>query len=106
VKSVICLLKCSRNFSACCGRGQFERLGGTQTIYSDSRLVAPQPRGLHAMVLEQQFRADLFYGVNVSRSPSSARAPEDPDLVRYFVQNSPPECAKTSKRFREVMETW
>ncbi len=45
--------------------GQFERLGGTRTMQSDFRLVAATNRDLRAMVAEQQFRADLFYRVNV-----------------------------------------
>jgi formate hydrogenlyase transcriptional activator len=69
--------------------GQFERLGGTQTISSDFRLVAATNRDLRAMVAEQQFRADLFYRVNVFpiTLPALRERREDiPTLVRYFVQ--------------------
>ncbi len=69
--------------------GQFERLGGTRTIQSDFRLVAATNRDLRTMVAEQQFRADLFYRVNVFpiTLPSLRERREDiPTLVRYFVQ--------------------
>jgi formate hydrogenlyase transcriptional activator len=69
--------------------GQFERLGGASTIHSDFRLVAASNRDLRAMVAEQQFRADLFYRVNVFpiTLPALRERREDiPTLVRYFVQ--------------------
>ena len=69
--------------------GQFERLGGARTLHSDFRLVAATNRDLRAMVAAQQFRADLFYRVNVFpiSLPALRERPEDiPTLVRYFVQ--------------------
>jgi formate hydrogenlyase transcriptional activator len=69
--------------------GQFERRGGASTIHSDFRLVAASNRDLRAMVAEQQFRADLFYRVNVFpiTLPALRERREDiPTLVRYFVQ--------------------
>jgi formate hydrogenlyase transcriptional activator len=68
---------------------EFERLGGTRTLRSDSRLVAATNRDLAAMVEEQKFRADLFYRVNVFpvRVPSLRERSEDiPLLVRHFAQ--------------------
>ena len=89
--------------------GQFERLGGTQTIHSDFRLVAATNRDLHAMVLEQQFRADLFYRVNVFpiTLPSLRERREDiPTLVRYFVQEFATRMRKNIEAIpAEVMET-
>jgi formate hydrogenlyase transcriptional activator len=68
---------------------EFERLGGTRTLRSDSRLVAATNRDLAVMVEEQKFRADLFYRVNVFpvRVPSLRERSEDiPLLVRHFAQ--------------------
>ncbi len=77
--------------------GQFERLGGSQTLTSDFRLVAATNRDLRAMVGEQKFRADLYYRVNVFpiTVPPLRERPEDiPTLVRYFVQEFATRMAK------------
>jgi two-component system response regulator AtoC len=44
---------------------QYERLGGTETRSADVRFVAATHRDLEAMVRKDQFRADLFYRLNV-----------------------------------------
>jgi formate hydrogenlyase transcriptional activator len=89
--------------------GQFERLGGTRTIQSDFRLVAATNRDLRAMVAQQQFRADLFYRVNVFpiTLPSLRERREDiPTLVRYFVQEFSTRMRKNIESIpAEVMET-
>ena len=89
--------------------GQFERLGGTRTIHSDFRLVAATNRDLRDMVAHQQFRADLFYRVNVFpiTLPSLRERREDiPTLVRYFVQEFSTRMRKNIESIpAEVMET-
>jgi len=44
---------------------EFERLGGTQTIKVNARLVAATNRDLTKMVSSGDFRRDLFYRINV-----------------------------------------
>jgi transcriptional regulator with GAF, ATPase, and Fis domain len=44
---------------------EFERLGGTQTLPADVRIIAATNRSLRAMVDEQSFREDLYYRLNV-----------------------------------------
>jgi formate hydrogenlyase transcriptional activator len=89
--------------------GQFERLGGTRTIQSDFRLVAASNRDLRTMVAEQQFRADLFYRVNVFpiTLPALRERREDiPTLVRYFVQEFATRMRRNIEAIpAEVMET-
>jgi formate hydrogenlyase transcriptional activator len=89
--------------------GQFERLGGTHTIHSDFRLVAASNRDLRAMVAQQQFRADLFYRVNVFpiTLPALRERREDiPTLVRYFVQEFSTRMRKNIESIpAEVMDT-
>jgi formate hydrogenlyase transcriptional activator len=89
--------------------GQFERIGGTLTISSDFRLVAATNRDLRAMVAQQQFRADLFYRINVFpiTLPALRERREDiPTLVRYFVQEFSTRMRKSIDAIpTEVMET-
>jgi formate hydrogenlyase transcriptional activator len=68
---------------------EFERLGGTRTIWVDVRLVAATNRNLGQMVGEGLFRRDLYYRLNVFPiliPPLRERSEDVPLLVRYFVQ--------------------
>jgi Nif-specific regulatory protein len=44
---------------------EFERVGGTKTIKVDVRLVCATNRNLEEMVAKGEFRADLYYRINV-----------------------------------------
>ena len=69
--------------------GEFDRVGGTEPIQVDFRLVAATNRNLQQMVHDGQFREDLFYRLNVIalELPPMRERPEDiPLLVSYFVQ--------------------
>jgi formate hydrogenlyase transcriptional activator len=68
---------------------EFERLGSSHTLRTDARLVAATNRDLTEMVEERQFRADLYYRLNVfpiTVPPLRDRREDIPLLVRYFVQ--------------------
>jgi formate hydrogenlyase transcriptional activator len=68
---------------------EFERLGSTHTRRVNIRLVAATNRDLEKMVAEREFRADLFYRLNVFpiRVPPLRQRREDiPLLASYFVQ--------------------
>jgi formate hydrogenlyase transcriptional activator len=68
---------------------EFERLGSSRTLRTDARLIAATNRDLAAMVEDQQFRADLFYRLNVFPvhvPPLRDRQEDIPLLVRHFVQ--------------------
>ena len=67
---------------------EFERLGGTQTIRVNVRLVAATSRELPQMITDRQFRGDLYYRLNVFpiRVPPLRERIEDiPMLVRHFM---------------------
>ncbi|WP_133718333.1 sigma 54-interacting transcriptional regulator [Methylocaldum gracile] len=69
--------------------GEFERVGGTQTIKVNVRVIAATNRDLGRMSRENQFRADLYYRLNVfpiHLPPLRERADDIPLLVRHFVQ--------------------
>jgi len=68
---------------------EFERLGSTRTRRVDVRVVAATHRDLEGMILEKQFRSDLYYRLNVVPIflPPLRKRPEDiPLLVQHFVQ--------------------
>ena len=68
---------------------EFERLGGTQTIKVNFRLIAATNRDLTEEVRANQFRSDLFYRLNVFPirvPPLRERRDDIPLLVEYFVK--------------------
>ena len=67
---------------------EIERLGGTQNIRVDVRLIAATNRDLEKMVAEKQFRSDLYYRLKVFpvvSPPLRDRRSDIPMLVRHFV---------------------
>jgi two-component system nitrogen regulation response regulator GlnG len=69
--------------------GQFERVGGNQTLQVDVRVIAATNRPLEAAVAGKQFREDLFYRLNVVRvhlPPLRERSEDVALLVVYFLK--------------------
>jgi len=67
---------------------EFERLGSTQTLKVDVRVVAATSRDLPRMVSAREFRSDLYYRINVFplRVPALRERIDDiPLLVNHFV---------------------
>jgi transcriptional regulator with GAF, ATPase, and Fis domain len=68
---------------------EFERVGGTQAIQADVRLIAATNRDLKTAVSKGAFRSDLFYRLNVFpiEMPSlRARSEDIALLTEYFMQ--------------------
>ncbi len=69
--------------------GEFERIGGTQTIQVDVRLIAATNKDLQAEVEAKRFREDLYYRLNVisiESPPLRERMEDIPPLVDYFLE--------------------
>jgi two-component system NtrC family response regulator len=67
---------------------QFERVGGSQTVAVDVRVLAATNRDLRRMVADRTFRADLFYRLNVMvlRVPALRDRPGDlGPLIAYIL---------------------
>ena len=76
---------------------EFERVGGTQTIKADVRLIAATNRNLKVEIADGAFRSDLYYRLNVFpiEMPSLCERKEDiPLLTEYFVQRFAAEMGK------------
>jgi formate hydrogenlyase transcriptional activator len=68
---------------------QFERLGGRQTLQVNVRIIAATNQDLWSMVQEREFRADLYYRLNVfpiALSPLRERILDIPLLAWHFVE--------------------
>jgi formate hydrogenlyase transcriptional activator len=77
---------------------EFERLGSTRTRKVDVRVVAATHRDLEGMILEKEFRSDLYYRLNVVPIflPPLRKRPEDiPLLVQHFVGKFAAKVGKT-----------
>jgi PAS domain S-box-containing protein len=68
---------------------EIERVGGTQTIRIDARVIAATNRDLAGAVQDGTFRSDLFYRLNIfpiDVPPLRDRKDDLPSLVDYFVR--------------------
>ncbi len=86
----------------------FERVGGTQPLSVDVRIVAATNRDLTQAVEAGQFREDLFYRLNVVRievPPLSQRREDLPALVAHFVQKYAAQVGRPAPQVeKEAME--
>ncbi len=76
---------------------EFERVGGTQSIQVDTRIICTSNRNLEESVENGQFREDLFFRLNVIplRLPSLRERREDiPALMDYFLERFAQENAR------------
>ncbi|MBU1053049.1 MAG: sigma 54-interacting transcriptional regulator [Proteobacteria bacterium] len=67
---------------------EFERVGGTETIKVDIRVIAATHRNLEAMLAEGKFREDLYFRLRVFPiviPPLRDRRADIPALVQYFI---------------------
>jgi two-component system response regulator HydG len=69
--------------------GEYERVGGTETLHADVRIVAATNRDIETEVSQGRFREDLFYRLNVIRlnvPPLRERNEDIPLLAQHFLQ--------------------
>lgn len=81
--------------------GEFERVGGTETIKVDVRIIAATNRDLSAMMMKGDFRQDLYYRLNVipiEVPPLRERKDDIPLLITHFLD-------KFNKQFKKKIDT-
>lgn len=86
---------------------EFERIGGTKSIKVDVRLIAATNKDLEKAVVEETFRSDLYYRLNIvtiTLPPLRERLEDIPTLVDHFLVKYNKQNGRKLKRVDE--ETW
>jgi DNA-binding NtrC family response regulator len=81
---------------------EFMRLGGTETIKVDVRILAATNTDLRRLVQENKFREDLYYRLNVITiplPPLRERKEDIPPLVEHFLKKFMQENSREGLRF-------
>jgi len=81
---------------------ELERVGGTETIKVDVRVVAATNKDLQAEIAAGRFREDLYYRlavVPIEMPPLRARREDIPVLVEHFLEQV---CADNGMRLKKV----
>jgi two-component system, NtrC family, response regulator AtoC len=68
-------------------QNEFERVGGTETLHTDARVISATHRDLSKEVAAGRFREDLYYRLNVARIviPPLRDRPEDVELLAEHI---------------------
>ncbi|HTU27472.1 MAG TPA: sigma 54-interacting transcriptional regulator [Pirellulales bacterium] len=80
----------------------FERVGGTETVKVDVRVIAATNRDLERDVVEGRFRRDLYFRLRVLEIivPGLRKRPEDiPELADYFLEKFNAETGRKLRGF-------
>jgi len=87
---------------------EFERVGGTQTLAADVRVIAATNKDLTKEVAEKRFRSDLYYRLNIvsiALPPLRERGDDVILLAQYFLQRFASEFERGSVFFSpQVLE--
>jgi DNA-binding NtrC family response regulator len=81
---------------------EFERVGGSETIRVDVRVISATHRDLEQQISDGKFREDLYYRLNVfpiTLPPLRERLEDLPRLVEHFVQKFNRTTGKTIRGF-------
>ncbi|CAM3673939.1 nif-specific transcriptional activator NifA [Roseateles saccharophilus] len=86
---------------------EFERVGGNRTIKVDVRLICATNRDLESMVQRGEYRADLYYRINVVSiflPPLRERRSDIPPLVAHFLDRYNKENRRKLKVSADAMD--
>jgi two-component system nitrogen regulation response regulator NtrX len=82
----------------------FKRVGGSQKVMVDIRIIASSKYDLKTVIEEGRFREDLYYRLNVvtiSLPPLKERLEDIPDLVGYFIDRLSHQAGVPKRQFSE-----
>lgn len=68
--------------------GTFERLGGSETLYSNVRIIAATNKNLEEAIANKEFREDLYYRlkvITIALPPLRTRKEDIPELANFFL---------------------
>ena len=71
--------------------GEFYRVGGTESVKVDTRVIAATHQDLEALVKQGKFREDLYHRLNVVRiriPPLRERAQDVPAMAEFFLKDA------------------
>lgn len=83
---------------------EFERVGGTEVLRADVRVISATNRDLQAAIADGGFRSDLYYRLNVfpvKLPPLRDRKEDVPLLVNYFVDRYAKRAGKKIKHIQK-----
>ena len=86
---------------------EFERVGGSRAVKVDVRLICATNRDLERMVQRGEYRADLYYRINVVAiflPPLRERRDDIPPLVTHFLERYNKENRRNLKVTPEAMD--
>jgi len=84
---------------------EFERVGGTEAIRVDVRIIAATNRDLYVAMKEGIFREDLYYRLNVvpiKLPPLRERKDDIPELARFFAIRFATEAKKPNNEITDT----
>ena len=83
---------------------EFERVGGTEVLRADVRVISATNRDLQTAIADSGFRSDLYYRLNVfpiKLPPLRDRKEDVPLLVNYFVDRYAKRAGKKIKHIQK-----
>jgi two-component system NtrC family response regulator len=85
---------------------EIEKIGATEKIQVDVRVIAATHRNLLAMIEDGSFREDLYYRLNVvpiELPPLRERAEDIPELVQYFFSRAREKHGRPNLRLPDAL---
>ncbi len=83
---------------------EFERVGSSQTVKVNARVLSATNRDLETMIKSGQFREELYYRLNVVTlrlPPLRERRPDLPALMEHFLKHFAAKNSKTIRSFSQ-----
>lgn len=94
--------KCQVDLLRVLESGEYQRIGGEETLHAEARIVSATNRDLKAMIEDGNFREDLFYRLNIvplSIPPLRNRREDIPLLVDHFLTHF---CARHGRKVKQL----